>query len=138
MAKGFFSAVSEKMKGLGKSALPLYIAGILLGSLIMSVVVRFVMENLGSSIAGEAWRFRPRLFIEPSTWLITLVIAAMFAAIFAINGGFRSSGAFGRGLLGGTGEDKDVVQGSLENSRFLTDAERDKYFPPSPMRPCPR
>ena len=130
MAKGFFSAVSEKVKGLGKTALPLYIAGILLGSLVMGVVLRFVMENLGSSIAGEAWRFRPRLLIEPSTWLITLVIAAMFAAIFAINGGFRSSGAFGKGLLGGEGEDKDVVQGSLENSRFLTDAERDKYFPP--------
>ena len=137
MAKGFFPAVSEKLKGLGKTALPLYMAGIVLGSLVLGVVLRFVMENLGSSIAGEAWRFRPRLLIEPSTWLITFVIAAMFAAIFAINGGFRSSGAFGRGLLGGTGEDKDVVQGSLENSRFLTDAEQDKYFPPSPMRPCP-
>ncbi|MBR4692016.1 MAG: type IV secretory system conjugative DNA transfer family protein, partial [Oscillospiraceae bacterium] len=105
-------------------------AGIVLGSLVLGVVLRFVMENLGSSIAGEAWRFRPRLLIEPSTWLITFVIAAMFAAIFAINGGFRSSGGLGRGLLGGKGEDKDVVQGSLENSRFLTDAERDKYFPP--------
>ena len=129
MAKGLFSSISEKAKKQSKTALPLYLAGILPGSLIMGVVVRFVMENLGSSIAGEAWRFRARLFIEPATWLIALVVAAMSAAIFAINGGFRSSGSLGRGLLGGKGEDGDVVQGSLENSRFLTDAERDKYFP---------
>ena len=83
MAKGFFSAVSEKAKGLGKTALPLYIAAIALGSLIMGVVVRLVMDNLSASIAGEAWRFRPRLFLEPGTWLIALVVAAVIVAVFA-------------------------------------------------------
>ena len=129
MPKGKLSAVTDKAKGLSKTALPFYIVGIVLGSLVMGVVLRFVIENMGAFLSGEAWRFRPRLFIEPGTWLIALVVAAMFVAIFAINGGFRSVGAVGRGLLGGKGEDKDVVQGSLENSRFLTDAERDKYFP---------
>ena len=33
-----------------------------------------------------------------------------------------------KGLLGKKGK-VDVVEGSLENSRFLTDIERDKYFP---------
>ena len=34
-----------------------------------------------------------------------------------------------KNLLGKGGKGDDV-EGSLENSRFLTDAERDKYFPP--------
>ena len=129
MAKKKKGAVFGKAEALGKTALPLYIVCFLVGSLLMGFVVRFVIENLGASMQGQPWHFRAGLLLEPASWLIGLVIAVMIFAIFAINGGFRGAGKLGRGLLGSKGADQDVVQGSLENSRFLTDEERDRYFP---------
>ena len=129
MGKGKQKTASDRAKTLSKTALPLYIVCFLVGSLILGIIVRYVVENIGSAVQGQPWRFRFGLLLEPGTWLIGVVIAVMIFAIIAINGGFRSIGSLGRGLLGGKGAEQDVVQGSLENSRFLTDAERDKYFP---------
>jgi len=129
MLKRLISGFTEKLKTLGKSSLLLFIVIFIAVSVFGGVFFRFMFENIANFGSGQPWRFRPGLFVEPASWLTGAVIAGMILAIYAINGGFRGAGALGRGLLGGKGADKDVVQGSLENSRFLTDAERDKYFP---------
>ncbi|MBR0311120.1 MAG: type IV secretory system conjugative DNA transfer family protein [Oscillospiraceae bacterium] len=93
----------------------------------MGTLLRFIMENVGNLIGGSGVHFRIRLLIEGQTWALGGGVSVIFAAIFALNGGFRGIG--GKGLLGGKGGDGDRIEGSLENSRFLTDDERDKYFP---------
>ena len=128
--KNLFKSISEK-KGEGslKRGLLLYIVLFLLGSLITGVILRFIIENIGTSMSGGSWRFRFSLFTEPVTWIVGIVFCGVILAIFMINGGLSRIASKGKGLLGGKGADKDVVMGSLENSRFLTDEERDKYFP---------
>ena len=126
MSKKMKQSLGEALDGLKNSTLLLYAVLFVVSTLLCGTLVRFVMENLNASIAGESWRFRLGLFAEGETWLIGLVINIVFFAVFALNGGFRGVG--GRGLLGGKGEG-DRIEGSLENSRFLTDKERDKYFP---------
>ena len=124
--KKLFESISEKFKDLKAQTIALYVFLFLGGSLLMGTIVRMSIESIGSLIGGGGWIFRPHMLIEPLTWGIGNAIMIVFVAVFAINGGFR--GSFGSGLLGGKGEG-DRIEGSLENSRFLTDQERDKYFP---------
>ncbi len=126
MAKKTKLNLGEKLSSLKNSTLLLYAVLFVMSTLLCGTLVRFVMENMSASIAGESWRFRPALMLEGMTWLIGFVISILFLAVFALNGGFR--GVMGKGLLGGKGEG-DRIEGSLENSRFLTEQERDKYFP---------
>ena len=129
MRKGVISSITDALASINTRALPLYAAIFVFGSLILGTLVRFILENLGAVIAGEHASFRVHMLLEPATWLIGFVISCVFLFIFAVNGWFGKSGALGRSMLGSKGADKDVVMGSLENSRFLTDEERDKYFP---------
>ena len=129
MRKGVISSITDALASINTRALPLYAAIFVFGSLILGTLVRFILENLGAVIAGEHASFRVYMLLEPATWLIGFVISCVFLFIFAVNGWFGKSGALGRSMLGSKGADKDVVMGSLENSRFLTDEERDKYFP---------
>jgi len=124
--KKLFESISEKSKDLKAQTIALYVFLFLGGSLLMGTIVRMSIESIGSLIGGGGWIFRGHMLIEPLTWGIGNAIMIVFVAVFAINGGFR--GSFGSGLLGGKGEG-DRIEGSLENSRFLTDQERDKYFP---------
>ena len=124
--KKLFESISEKVKDLKAQTIALYVFLFLGGSLLMGTIVRMSIESIGSLIGGGGWILRPHMLIEPLTWGIGNAIMIVFVAVFAINGGFR--GSFGSGLLGGKGEG-DRIEGSLENSRFLTDQERDKYFP---------
>ena len=104
------------------------LAGLFIAStLLMGTLLRFIVENLGNTIAGSGVHFRVRLLIEWQTWAIGGGVSLLLAVLYAINGGFRSIS--GKGLLGSKGGYDDRVEGSLENSRFLTEEERDKYFP---------
>ena len=119
----------EWLSGLSSSRLLLCIGIFLAASLILGALLRFILENVDAVFVGGRWSFRPHSLLEWPTWAIGCGISAVATALYAVNGGFRGAGALGRRLLGGKGAEQDVVQGSLENSRFLTDAERDKYFP---------
>jgi len=124
-----FDAIKKSVKEMNRGLLATY-AGIFVFSCgFLGTLVRYVFENIGRSFSGESWHFRPHLLIEPATWFIGLLINLVFASLYAINGGFSRTGIVGRGLLGGDA-DKATVDSPLENSRFLTDKERDKYFPP--------
>ena len=123
--KKLFDSSSKEKKGW----YPLYLLNLLIlliGSLLLGVLFRFVVENIGRITSGENWYFRASMLLEARTWLIGVLIGAVFTAIIALNGGFR--GVMGKSLLGGDAN-SSVVEGALENSRFLTDEERDKYFP---------
>jgi len=82
-----------------------------------------------SRVNGTSIYISPMWFFNPSTWIIgcVTVIAGFIVWLFSSNNLDIFFGTT-KGLLGKEGK-VDVVQGSLENSRFLTDKERDKYFP---------
>ena len=119
----------EAIKTLDTTTIMLYVGIFFLSSLFMGTIIRYIFENISSTFSGDSWSFRWHMLIEPLTWLIGAVIMIVLGSIYAINGGFRLVGSRGKRLLGEKGANKDVVMGSLENSRFLTDEERDKYFP---------
>ena len=93
-------------------------------------LVRIFMDwtlSLGKN--GKPFAIHPGYFLEFKTWLIGIAAAAAAGAVwlFSSNNLDLLLGT-GKGLLGKDGK-VDVVRGSLENSRFLTDKERDNYFP---------
>ena len=120
----------EGLKGLKGGTLLLYILIFLLGAMILGTLLRFVLENLNALISGGPWHFRAAMLAEWTTWLLGLVICAVALLLYIIGGGFQRNGRLGRRLLGGSANKNIMEESPLENSRFLTDAERDKYFPP--------
>ena len=120
----------EGLKEIKGGTLLLYILLFLLGALILGALLRFVLENLNALISGGAWHFRAAMLVEWTTWMLGLVICVVALLLYAIGGGFQRNGRLGRRLLGGSANKNIMEESPLENSRFLTDAERDKYFPP--------
>ena len=127
MLKRLLEHSGEKIKSLKSSALLLYVVLFAVSSLILGTLLRYVYENVGSVMIGGGWSFRPHLLIEGTTWGVGALVNMVLGTIYAINGGFGDTP--GNGLLGGKDGEGGRVEGSLENSRFLTDQERDKYFP---------
>ena len=123
------NGVLDWLAQLQPKKLLLLIAAVFAAALVLGTVLMTVIENLGTIITGGGMHFRWSILLEWQTWAAGFGICALALLLAFVSGGFRGNGGIGRSLMGGKA-DKDVVQGSLENSRFLTDAERDKYFPP--------
>ena len=87
------------------------------------------MEYLGTLGNDREFKVNLMMLLYPSTWAWGLLVSVLILTIYFLSGNHldRIFGT-GKGLLGRKGK-IDVVQGSLENSRFLTDEERDRYFP---------
>ncbi len=131
MLKKLKENVLEWVKELEPKTILLCLILFLASSLVMGTLLRFIFENITSTMVDSSWHFRARLLIEWQTWALGAAIVFFLFIIFAINGGFRmGAGRKSRGLLGGSVNKNTMEESPLENSRFLTDAERDKYFPP--------
>ena len=121
----------ERIKEADAKSLLLYIFLFFASSLLLGAIVRYIFENLTAAVLESRWHFRAGLLIEWQTWVLGILINCFLGVLYAINGGFRiGAGRRGRGLLGGSANENVMENSPLENSRFLTDAERDKYFPP--------
>ncbi len=120
--KKLLEALGDKIKSIKMGTVGLYVGIFLFASLFLGSLLRYIVEAITGSPV-----FRFRLLIEPLTWGIGAGVTAMLGILYAINGGF--GGMFRSSLLGGKSGEGDRIEGSLENSRFLTDKERDKYFP---------
>lgn len=110
------------------------------GKIIRNIIIAFLILVVGGfamrtlmdyivTIGKGGFKVHPMYFVQPKTWLIGFlaVVAIGIIWLFSSNNLDLMLGT-GKGLLGKKGK-VDVVEGSLENSRFLTDKERDKYFP---------
>lgn len=101
----------KKLLGSGRDQrkwYPVFFLILLVGSLLLGVLARFLAENLGSIMSGGDWSFRLSLLTEARTWLVGFLICGLFTAIIALNGGFR--GVLGKSLLSGDAA-KNVVEG---------------------------
>ena len=102
--------------------------------ILVAGIVGFVVQSFVTAPdvmeEGDGFHLQWGLFLSWQTWVIGAIGACLLALIWLLSGSNLDLLIFGngKGLLGRKGK-VDVVQGSLENSRFLTDKERDNYFP---------
>ncbi len=98
---------------------------------IVGFFIRSATPMITGTINGEGYKLDPRLLLQWQTWAYGALAAVVVTLIWLLSGSnlesllMEHSGTF----LGSKKGKPDVVRGSLENSRFLTDKERDKYFP---------
>jgi len=100
----------------------LLISGPIIGYLIMLVVMQ-LLEKTGFE---NFTFFRPSLFINKYTYIVGFGVILISVAIYFIShiDEFGTKVGFGK-------PDSGDVESVLENSRFMTEKERDKYFPPT-------
>ncbi|MBQ1734021.1 MAG: type IV secretory system conjugative DNA transfer family protein [Lachnospiraceae bacterium] len=106
---------------------------IVAGAVVLSGVLGFVVKTSMNLITDlgtkKGLKVDASLLRQPTTWGIGALAVLLIGIIYLLSGNnLDDVFGHGRGLLGKKGK-VDVVEGSLENSRFLTDKERDRYFP---------
>ena len=124
--------LKEMLERINMQMVKIYLLVIILGSGILGFVAQLVITNMDAFLAGAPFRFDLRLLIRLDTWLTGFLVVIVFMAVVWIGGGHMGN-ATGRGtglLSGKKGKSNAVDDSPLENSRFLTDKERDKFFPP--------
>ena len=118
--------LKEKIRGINKKFLVINLVVVVIGILLIGYVVRLVISNFGSFLGNDPFRWNFIFLVQPGTWMTGAMIVLVLWAIFWLGGGHMRS-LFNGSFFGGKAE-KAMVDGVLENSRFLTDKERDKFF----------
>lgn len=102
----------------------------LLGTVVLSALAGMVLYvplfQVGRLYAGQfqvGMLFEPRNLADPRAWAAGLAVVILLAGLWLALGRHKSGL---KKLLGGQA---DGIDSPLENSRFLTDKERDDYFP---------
>jgi type IV secretion system protein VirD4 len=106
---------------------------IVAGAVVLSGVLGFIVKTSMNLITDlgtkKGLQVDASILLQPTTWGIGALAVLLIGIIYLLSGNnLDDVFGHGRGLLGKKGK-VDVVEGSLENSRFLTDKERDRYFP---------
>ena len=121
--------LKERLEKLEPKKLLLYVIAVVIGGGLLGYVLRQLIRGGLNVAMGGKFRLEPLLLVMPSTWLMgygTLFVFWVMLWFWPMV--FNSKGA-GKGLLGNRGRDSVVDDSVLENSRFLTNKERDTFFP---------
>ena len=118
--------IKDWLKNVNKKFLFINLAVVVIGILAIGYIVRLVIFNLASFVIGEPFRWNPILLVQPTTWFTGGIIVLVLWAVFWLGAGHMRS-LFNGTFFGGKAE-KAMVDSVLENSRFMTDKERDKFF----------
>ena len=118
--------LKDRIKNINKKFLAINIAVVAIGMLAIGYIVRLIISNVGSFVSGEPFQWHPIYLLQLATWLTGGMIVLVLWAVFWLGGG-HMRGLFNGGLFSGKAEDA-MVDSVLENSRFMTDKERDKFF----------
>ena len=98
---------------------------------VLGFVLQNLLSNMGNIFSGKPMHFTAAVWLQGQTWIIGALFVGAGAGLMALNGDlghpFRSTG---ESLLGKNGSKDGRIEGTLENSRWLTDKERDKYWAP--------
>ena len=118
--------ILELIKKASVERLMLYILAAILGAGAFGFVIRSVIGGIGNVIAGGEFEWNFKMLTELSTWLVGVLALAFFLAIFWVGTGAagKTNGFMSPNMKGG-----DVDESVLENSRFMTEKERDGNFP---------
>ena len=120
MVKNFLDKIKEKPQ-----LIILVIAASILVVAILGFVGRVTWDNIGVIFGEGSFTVNWRILLDPKTYAIGVGCAFVFGLIYFVSDYKLFSGS---GLKEKQGLDART-EGALENSRFLTDKERDKYFP---------
>lgn len=107
------------------------IAGMALGGLVMVIVFGYLTamaltELVPAFMTGNwAGLWNPGLFLKGSTWLYGLIVSVMVFLLYLVF--HKPTAKQAKRMLKGK---DDNIDSSLENSRFMTDKERDSNFKP--------
>ena len=119
--------MDDGLKNWHKVALNVMVFILLVG--LSGFLVRTLGGALPDIISGKGMTIDLGVMLELRTWVYGLIAGLLVFVVWLLSGSNLDSLIFNTGnMLGGKGK-PDVVRGSLENSRFLTEKERDKYFP---------
>lgn len=90
-------------------------------------LIQCVTQNLGVYIMTKELTdlFDLSLLLDAMTWITGFIAVVAVSAIYFVMHG----STFGKTKKFMKGSKKDVVESSLENSRFMTDKEKDEIFP---------
>lgn len=109
----------------------IYVLYVLAGFLAVGVIgygAAAAAEILPKAIAarnfGLLWK--PALWLQPSTWIYGIVAVAVVLLLYFLTKDGNSAKKRKKYLMG---SQRDVVESSLENSRFMTEKERNDNFP---------
>lgn len=122
--------IKETFSGIDTKTVLINSGLLLFASGMLGYVIRLLLVNMPAILGGEAFSIHLELFIDWRTWLTGFIIAVFLWAVFWLGGGFITGGAGRGGTLFKSKADKAAVESVLENSRFLTDKERDTNFEP--------
>ena len=114
------------MRHIDMKKILLVAAGGIVASLFLGIAIQMVMNFPEALVSGDmASMVSPELLIDPNTWLFGIVAALLLVVLYMVfrRNTFKNSRAYMKG------SSRDVVNSSLENSRFMTAKERDFNFP---------
>lgn len=121
--------LTEWLKEINKKLLLLYMVILFAGVTLLGYVVRLEIRNLGSLFNGKPFKWDLYLLKEPQTYAMGAIIVVLLWVIFWAGTTRSGDSRWGSLHLFRRAKDFSVKDSPLENSRFLTDKERDKYFP---------
>ena len=121
--------LDENTKGRSKWIWALYAFIIIAGSLLIGFLIVSVFSGIGGIVKGNGFSFDFSLLLEARTFLVGLVAVLIGIALYWISSGMDLN--FGKGIFSRGDKGGDVSASVLENSRFMTDNERDMNFSPT-------
>ena len=119
--------LKDRIKNMNTKYLLINLIVLVIGIFVIGYVVRLVISNFGSFFGSEPFRWYLIFLLQPRTWFTGIGVVLVLWAVFWLGSG-QMRGLFHGGIFGGKAEDA-MVDSVLENSRFMTDKERDKFFP---------
>ena len=121
--------IMEKLTELEPKKLLKWLLLLILGGALLGYVLRQLVHGLITAAGGSGFEMDLMLLLKPGTWLMGYAVLFVFWIILWLWPMVFGGKGAGKGLLGTRGKDNVISDSALENSRFLTDKERDKYFP---------
>ena len=118
-------SIFEKIKDTKPIFWVLYILVGVIAAGVLGVSIIALYDNIGNIMGGGEFQFSYKVLTEPRTWMTGVAAVSVLGFIYFINE-YRLLKASDYKEKSGN---KARTEGALENSRFLTDSERDKYFP---------
>ena len=120
-----FKWLEEKLQNIRPGILLLNLALPVVGAGVLGFLIKTVLNNLSGIFAGQPVATDWHILLEANTWLTGLGAVVVIGLFFFV-GDYK--GMSSKRMKEKKGLDARS-EGALENSRFLTDRERDKYFP---------
>ena len=119
--------IKEKLKTVNKKYLVINLVVLVIGVWVIGYVLRLIISNFAAIVGQEPFQWHLIYLLQPSTWFTGAMVVLILWAVFWLGAGHM------RGLFNGTffsgDAEKAMVDSVLENSRFMTEKERDKFFP---------